>query len=99
MYKQTLSNIRKQVQACIDSDFAKVHATVVGLSREIGYIFISDDAIAVSKQNLNNFEYYGGFQYVNKNHRIEVVDYVFFDSNSDRVQGVIDAYNLLLLDE
>ena len=44
-----------------------------------------DEGILVSSSDDNRLQYYGGFEYVEKQYRQEVGDYVFYSANDDRV--------------
>jgi hypothetical protein len=37
-------------------------------------------------------QYYGGFEYVDKDYRYEMGDYVFYTVDDDRVGGHVDSY-------
>ena len=54
--------------------------------------FINDEAIAVAKYNDGTLQYYGGMEYVDKDCRKEVGEYVFYFRESSRVADVIDRY-------
>ena len=55
-------------------------------------LYISGDAIAVPKSQDNTLQYYGGFEYVDKEFRKELGDYVFYLYDDDRVAGHIARY-------
>lgn len=65
----------------------------IGLDNRSAYtLYISQDAIAVDKHQDRNLQYYGGFEYVDKEYRRELGDYVFYLGEDDRVRGHIDRY-------
>lgn len=75
------------------SDMEQIQPEQCGLDNRSGYrLFISDEGIAVSKANDRSLQYYGGFEYVEKECRIEIGEYVFYTNEDDRVQGHIDSY-------
>lgn len=68
-----------------------VMAKALGLDvRAAHVLFVGDDWIAVGKSEDRNLQYYGGFEYVDKEHRTEIGDYVFYSAESDRVRGHLD---------
>lgn len=64
----------------------------VGLDNRCGMIFINHNAIAVRKCNDGSLQYYGGFEYVDKEYRYEVGDYVFYNGEDERVRDHLDKY-------
>lgn len=66
-------------------------AEQLGLDRRAGSSFMIDDsAIIVPKYRDNSLQYYGGFEYVDKEYRRELGDYVFYFSEDDRVAKHLD---------
>lgn len=58
----------------------------LGLDRRAGYrMFVTEEAIAVIKSNDRSLQYYGGFEYVNKDYRTEIGEWVFYSAEDDRV--------------
>jgi len=70
----------------------KVPAVKLGLDNRSGSLFISPDCIAVYKGNDRALQYYGGFEYVDKEFRHEMGDFVFYSSEDDRIQGHLETY-------
>ena len=62
-----------------------------------GYAYVDETAIVVIKEQTRSLDYYGGFEYVDKDYRREVGDYVFYLAEDDRVRGCIEQ--VLVLDE
>lgn len=60
----------------------------IGLDpRAANRLWIGSDFIAVRKHDDRLLQYYGGFEYVDKEHRTECGEYVFYSTEDDRVQG------------
>jgi hypothetical protein len=60
----------------------------LGLDRRAGYKFyLGDDFIAVSRSQDRGLQYYGGFEYVDKENRMEVGDIVLYSTLDERVLG------------
>ncbi len=65
----------------------------MGLDRRAGYrLWINEDCIVVDKDNDRSLQYYGGFEYVDRDYRVEMGDYVIYLSDDERVQGHIDTF-------
>ncbi len=58
-----------------------------GAPRAANRLWIGSDFIAVRKHDDRSLQYYGGFEYVDKEHRTECGEYVFYSTEDDRVQG------------
>lgn len=56
-----------------------------------GEMFISEEALIVQKRHVNRLDYYGGFEYVDKEYRAELGEYVMFSTECERVKEVVDA--------
>jgi hypothetical protein len=76
----------------ISTDMAKVNAKDIGLDERCGYLFIDHDCIAVRKNSDRTLQYYGGFEYVDKEYRREVGDWVFYFSEDSRIARHIDQW-------
>lgn len=89
-----LDRINEIVERHINKEFEQIYCgrENVGLDSRCGVIYISEEAIAVDKHNDRTLQYYGGFEYVNKEYRAEVGDYVFYTADDDRVRDHIDRY-------
>ena len=69
-----------------------VPANRLGLDPRCGKVFVSPDCIAVYKGSDRALQYYGGFEYVDKEFRHEMGDYVFYSYEDSRVQDHLDEY-------
>lgn len=62
--------------------------------RAINEMWYSDDCIAVRGRDRGALDYYGGFEYVDKDFVLVAGDYVFYYGGEDsRVSSVLDALN------
>lgn len=65
----------------------------IGLDPRSAYtLYVSGEAIAVRNTDDRTLQYYGGFEYVDKEYRKELGDYVFYLADDDRVAGHISRY-------
>jgi len=74
-------------------EMTQVSADRLGLDiRAGGRLWVSKDCIVVRKGNDRSLQYYGGFEYVDKDCRVELGDYVVYTSDDDRVRDHIEAW-------
>ena len=66
----------------------------VGLDPRAAYrLWVTIDAIIVPRFYDSGLQYYGGFEYVDKSHRQEIGDYVFYlGDEDDRVGDCIEFW-------
>lgn len=95
-FEDLLYSIDRQVNDYMENA-SEVTAEDVGLDRRAAYrLFVKDNVIAVPKGNDRTLQYYGGFEYIDKEYRHELGDWVFYiaeDSYGDdpcRVQRCLD---------
>ena len=66
----------------------------LGLDRRAGYqLYLGLDFIAVTRAHAGQLDYYGGFEYVDKENRMEVGDLVLYSTMDNRVQNHFDRCN------
>ena len=56
------------------------------------YVDADHTCIAVDKRNDRTLQYYGGAEYVDKDFRREMGNWVFYSAEDDRVQGWIEFF-------
>ena len=101
MYKlhQTIENaVQKYIE---ESDVVEIGATglqELGLDFRCGSILISVDEGFVAACNPRSIEYYGGWEYIDSEFKLDAGDYRFYDSEADRVDAVIRYYRELVQD-
>ena len=78
----------------------KVSADKVGLDIRAGYVlWVCEDGIAVSRSVDRTLQYYGGFEYIDNEHRVAIGDWVFYSAYADRVARCLENYNMSEADE
>ena len=89
-----LYEMARKVEQHINVEFELVYCgrENVGLDMRCGTIYINEEYIAVDKYKAGTLDYYGGFEYVDKEHRTEMGYYVFYSRESSRVAEHIDRY-------
>jgi len=67
----------------------------LGLDNRAGYrLWCDRDSIIVDKQHDRSLQYYGGFEYCDKDYRHELGDYVIYTADDDRVEEhIAEFYN------
>ncbi len=99
MYKLN-ETIEKAVQKYIEeSDVVEIGAhglEELGLDFRCGRILISVDEGFVAACSPRSIEYYGGWEYIDSEFKLDAGDYRFYDREADRVDAVIRYYRGLL---
>ena len=82
-----LDEIDNTVARMVDSSMEMVDPTEIGLDTRAAYrVWITEDAVAVRKTDDGRLQYYGGFEYVDKEYRREFGDWVFYFAEDTRVR-------------
>jgi len=97
---QLLETIQNAVQKYIEeSDVVEIGATgleELGLDFRCGRILISVDEGFVAARSPRSIEYYGGWEYIDSEFKLDAGDYRFYDREADRVDRVIQYYRELV---
>jgi len=65
----------------------------LGLDRRAGYrLLVTEDAVIVQLGNRRDLDYYGGFEYVDKNCVTVLGSYVIYSAQDERVKECLDVY-------
>ena len=67
----------------------RVEATALGLDVRCGMAWVDEDYIVAYASN--RFDYYGGFEYVDKDDVQVIGDYKFYSANSSRIADAIEC--------
>ncbi len=71
----------------------KVKANKLGLDIRAGYtLYIDEECIIVDKNDDRMLQYYGGFEYVDKDFRNAIGDYVVYMNGDSRVADCLERY-------
>jgi hypothetical protein len=91
MLQDLIDQVNDMVEELLNNADKK-SASELGLDVRASYqkLFVTPEFIAVLKANDNNLQYYGGFEYVDKECRKEFGDYVFYMAEDDRVAGHLE---------
>lgn len=67
----------------------------IGLDRRAGYrLYICEDGLAIAKKDDPNLQYYGGFEYIDKEYRREYGDWVIYTlgDEDERVEDCLKRF-------
>ena len=73
-------------------DLEEVSTTKIGLDIRAGHVFVSHEGIIAHNQERRVLDYYGGFEYVSKEHVHVLGDYTFYSRYDDRVEEAVRYY-------
>lgn len=66
--------------------------STVGLDPRCGSkIYLSADFAVIDAGCMRTYDYYGGFEYIEPEHRMQMGDYVVFNSDSSRILRLVEA--------
>lgn len=74
----------------------------LGFDRRAAYrVYVDKDrtCIVINKNDDKHFQYYGGMEYVDRDCRTEMGDWVFYFADDERVQGHLDHLNEELVED
>lgn len=85
-------DMQDQVRNIVNG-LTEVQADELGLDLRAGYcLWVDEDAIVVSKHNDRLLQYYGGFEYVDADARMECGNWVIYTNDSERVADCLEHY-------
>jgi len=88
-----IESVNDQVYTHVEDNMTKVRAEQLGLDPRAGYsVHVDDECIAVSTDNDRSLQYYGGFDYVDKEYRTEMGGYVFYNREANRVNDCLERF-------
>ena len=85
-----LDAINEVVERNINANFIRVSGNDVGLDMRVGSLYINTQDRVIASSNQRSLEYYGGFEYIDKEGVTSVGDYTFYQG--DRVEDCFDTY-------
>lgn len=81
-----IDTINDSVATHIASNMQEAYPEAFGLDNRCARtMFFDDYCIAVLKHHDRNLQYYGGFEYVDQQYRVEIGNYVFYMGEDERV--------------
>jgi hypothetical protein len=92
MLYDIVENAERAVREWLNENAEIVRADVFGLDPRAGHVWVSESAIIVESYSQRSLEYYGGFEYVNKECRTQVGGLIIYYADDERVQDCIDCF-------
>lgn len=83
--------VNEVVRRNVLDNMEQVSADELGLDRRCGRVWVCEDFIAVEGGS-QSLDYYGGFEYVDRDCVTVMGDYKFYSAEDDRVRDAIDVY-------
>lgn len=87
-----IDDVETKTRRFVNDNMDMVPASDCGLDPRCGRLFVNDEGIAVNKANDRGLQYYGGFEYVDKDYRFELGDFVFYSVDDDRVRDHVETF-------
>ena len=87
-----IDDVESKTRRFVNDNMDLVPAGDLGLDPRCGRLFVSDEGIAVSKDSDRGLQYYGGFEYVDKDYRFELGDFVFYSVDDNRVREHVETF-------
>lgn len=84
---ELIESVSEKARRFVMHEMEQFRAEQLGLDGRCGFIFANESCIAVDKRSDRYLQYYGGFEYVDKEYRTELGDYVFYMVDDSRVAG------------
>jgi len=69
----------------------RVKADELGLDYRCGRAYVDSECIIVDDANVRSFDYYGGFEYIKGEDRVNLGNYVVYLNTSDRVNDALEC--------
>jgi hypothetical protein len=92
-----LDAINEVVERNIHENFDRVTGNDVGLDMRVGPLYVNAYDRVIASNHQRSLEYYGGFEYIDKDMVVTVGDWTFYQG--DRVDDCIDTLTVKELDD
>lgn len=87
-----LCEINDLVETQLSKNYTITRAENIGLDRRASMVYVSEQGIVVYNRYRQALEYYGGFEYVDKDYVITVGEYTFYAVEDNRVADAVQFY-------
>lgn len=91
--KNLLALFKDEIEKKVLVGMTKVTPTKIGIDDRCGPLWIGEEGIIVRTNDDPRLRYYGGFEYVNKEHCIVIDEYVFYSIESNLVKYCYEHLN------
>jgi hypothetical protein len=86
---RVLSQVNELVELNLLSEAEEVKGSDLGLDVRVGRLWVDSEFIAVRTRSKSTLEYYGGFEYIDRDFVKVIGDYTFYLAEDDRVYEAI----------
>jgi hypothetical protein len=93
MLYDVVEDAEAQVAQWLDKNAERVSADKLGLDERCGTLWVCDEAVVCDSYNKGRLEYYGGFEYVDKEQVKAVGSYTIYYADDERVQECIEQWD------
>ncbi len=90
MTKDEILSAMEEIIQSIERSAEYVPATALGLDPRSGHVYVGEDFIAAT--HIAGIEYYGGFEYVDKDYVFSLGVMRIYTDDDDRVRGHLERY-------
>ena len=87
--EEFVTDIDGRVKAHVNT-MRRVWAPDMGLDDRVGYLYVDDHTIAVHVSGQRSLEYYGGFEYIEKDSKTVFGSWVFYFDECSRVRWCLE---------
>lgn len=96
MLKELLQEVDQLVSSYL-CNLTEVLPEDVGLDRRAAYrLYVGEGVLAVHRSSDSTLQYYGGFEYVKREYRFEVGEWVFYSADDRRVEQCLERWEELV---
>jgi hypothetical protein len=87
-----INGVQEKMERFVNNDMMRVCASELGLDERCGYVYVNEDCIIVEQCFAQRLDYYGGFEYVDKDSKSRIGDFVVYMDEDDRVARAIEHF-------
>jgi hypothetical protein len=95
---EMIDSVRNDVHdyVLLSGKMKRVSSVDLGLDARAAYsLFIEDDYIAVTNAGKDSLNYYGGFEYIDKDFVTVIGEFTFYSAEHERVRDCLDHYIMI----
>ncbi len=90
-----IDSVNESILIKLENDFKFVDPEEIGLDRRAAYgLWYNSTGIVIKRAYQSSMEYYGGFEYVDKEYVTIIGNYVFYSVKDSRVADYLDIVEI-----
>lgn len=87
-----LEQVQHEAAQLIEPSLEEISADDLGIDPRVGPLYVTKDKDAIVKRGSTRMlEYYGGFEYIDSEDKVEVGNFTFYLESSNRVREHLDT--------